>query len=82
MLDVVEHAANTLDSKGVAATVALEAALVTQMALWDAAGAGDSSAVYATALTALAALRTAAVSAAAASITNYTANDFLDGRAG
>lgn len=94
VIDVVEHAANTLDSKGAAtsATVnsdadALEAELVTQMAAWDAAGAGDSSAVYTAALAALAPLRTALIAsanavaaAAAASITNVTASDQLDGR--
>lgn len=75
VIDVVQDAANTIDTQAAAriATVsadaiALEAELVTQMALWDAAGAGDSSAVYATALAALADLRTDLVTSAAAAL--------------
>ena len=81
VIDVVQDAANTLDSKGVAATVALEALLVTHLDTnWVAVGTGDSAAVRTAALAALATPRTAAVAAAAASITNVTASDALDGR--
>lgn len=80
VIDVVEHAANTLDSQAAAAVAALEDELVTQMALWAAAGSGDSSAVYTAALAALSTLRTAATAAAAGSITDVTALDGPDGR--
>lgn len=96
VIDVVQDAANTLDTQAASriATVsedaaALEAELVTQMALWDAAGAGDSSGVYTTALAALADLRTglaasvAAALAGAGSVGAVTdiATHPLDGRA-
>lgn len=80
IIDVVQDAANTLDSKGVAAVTALSGALVTALAAWTAVGAGDSSAVYTAQEAILTPLRTAAISAAAASITNVTASDALDGR--
>ena len=92
VIDVVEHGANAID--GVAdisaandAVVALEAVLVTQMGLWNDAGAGDSSTVYTTALAALATPRANAVTLAAAAlaacpaaITDITADDMADGR--
>lgn len=93
VIDVVQHAANTLDTRSSAEVVtvaadaiALEAELVTQMALWDAAGAGDSSAVYTTALAALADLRTALTASAAAlvaadvGVVTDVATHPLDGR--
>ncbi len=80
IIDTLETLANTTESKASAAAVALEAQLVTSMAAWNAAGAGDSSADYTTAAAALAPLRTAAVSAAAASVTDVTPDDSLDGR--
>jgi hypothetical protein len=82
MLDVVEHAANTLDSKGVAAVAALDVVIAAQMALWNTAKGADSSSTYTTALAALVAPRAAAIAAAAVSVTDFTANDSLDGRAG
>lgn len=75
VLDVLQHA--TSNEKD-AAAAALEALLVTHMAAWDAAGAGDSSAAYATALAALAAPRAAAI--AGAVVTDIAADDALDGR--
>lgn len=80
VIDVVEHAANTLDSKALAAVTALSSALVTALAAWDAAGAGDSSAVYTAQEAILTPLRTAALTAAAASRTDITVNNSLDGR--
>jgi hypothetical protein len=93
VIDVVQDAANTLDSKGAAtdvtlaaASAALEAELVTQMGLWDADGAGDSSATYTAALSALDPLRTAVTAAAAAAVVASTATvddiatHVLDGR--
>lgn len=92
VIDVVQDAANTLDSKGAAtdvtlraAAVALEAELVTQMALWDDDDAGDSSATYTAALAALAPLRTALTAAAAATTASAATVDdiathVLDGR--
>lgn len=79
-IDVVQHAANALDSKAVATVTALSGALVTALAAWAADGAGDSSATYTAQEAILTPLRTAAVSAAAASITNSTADSVLDGR--
>ncbi len=74
MLSVLQHA--TSNEKD-AAAAALEAELVTQMALWDADGAGDSSGTYTAALAALAPLRTAAI--AGAVITDIAADNVLDG---
>jgi hypothetical protein len=81
VVDVVQAAANTLDSKGVAAVAALEAELVTQMAIWDAAKGAATTSEYAAALAALDPLRTAATAAAAASVTDVAADDKRDGRA-
>ncbi len=80
IIDVVEHAANTLDSKAVAAVAALEALLVTHLDIWNAAKAGATATEYANAVAALATPRTAATAAAAASITDVTALDGPDGR--
>lgn len=74
-LDVIQHASS---NERDAAATALEAELVTQMAAWDGAGAGDSSAVYTAALAALAPLRTAAI--AGTVVTDLSADDALDGR--
>lgn len=81
VIDVVEAAANTLDSKGVAAVTALSSALVTALAAWNGAGAGNSSAIYTTQEAILTPLRAAALTAVAASVTNVTALDGPDGRA-
>lgn len=75
LLDVIQ--AGSTYERDTAAT-ALEALLVTHMAAWSAAGAGDSSAAYAAALAALAAPRVAAVAGTA--ITDLTADNALDGR--
>lgn len=80
VIDVVQHAANTLDSQGVTAVTALSDALVTALAAWNADGAGDSSATYTAQEAILTPLRTAALSAVAATITNITASNALDGR--
>ncbi len=75
VIDVVQHGSS--NERDTAAT-ALEALLVTHMANWAAAGAGDSSTVYTTALAALATPRTAAI--AGAVITDIAASDGIDGR--
>lgn len=80
VIDVVQHAANTLDSKALAAVTALSGALVTALAAWNAVGAGDSSATYTAQEAILTPLRTAALTAAAASRTDITADNSVDGR--
>lgn len=80
VIDVVQHAANTLDSKAVSAVSALSSALVTALAAWNADGTGDSSATYTAQEAILTPLRTAAVAAAAASRTDITAVSRDDGR--
>jgi hypothetical protein len=75
MLDVIQHgSSNERDT----AAAALEALLVTHMAIWDAAKGGATAAEYAAALAALATPRTAAI--AGAVITDLTASDGVDGR--
>ncbi len=94
VIDVIQHAANTLDSQGAAtgattrtAVLALEALLVTHMAIWNAAKGGATATEYAAALAALATPRTTCLSASLASavastatVTDVTANNTLDGR--
>lgn len=80
VIDVVQDAANTLDSKALAAVTALSGALVTALAAWNAVGAGNSSATYAAQEAILTPLRTAALTAAGATITNITADNKSDGR--
>jgi len=79
VIDVVEHAANTLDSKALSAVTALSGALVTALAAWAAVGAGNSSAVYTAQEAILTPLRTAALTAAAASRTDISTSA-QDGR--
>ncbi len=93
-IDTLETMANTTDSKAVATTttakadaIALAAALVTALAAWDGAGAGDSSSIYTTQEAILTPLKLAVVAstaaaftAGAASVTDVTANDKTDGR--
>ncbi len=75
VIDVVQHGSS--NERDTAAT-ALEALLVTHMAIWDAAKGGATASEYAAALAALATPRTAAI--AGAVITDIAANDKLDGR--
>jgi hypothetical protein len=75
VIDVVQHgSSNERD----AAADALEALLVTHIALWVAVGAGDTSTVRTNAVAALVAPRAAAIAGAA--ITDIAASDGIDGR--
>lgn len=80
VIDVVEDAANTLDSKAVAAVAALEAVLVTQFAILVADAASPTQAHVNAMVAAAASPRAAAIAAAAPTIADITANSVLDGR--
>lgn len=80
VIDVVQDAANTLDSKGVAAAAALEALLVTHLGILVADAASPTQAHVNAMVAALTAPRAAATVAAAATITDVSANTALDGR--
>ncbi len=80
VIDVVETAANTLDSKSAAAVAALEALLVTHLGILVADGASPTQGHVNAAVTALATPRATAVTASTASVADVTQNDALDGR--
>lgn len=91
-LDVLQHSANVLDGVTLVADVntkadALEALLVTHLAIVDAVGAGDASVEVDAMIAALATPRSdlvAAVTAAVAAggdVTDLVVSDELDGRA-
>lgn len=79
VIDVVEDAANTLDSKAVTAVAALEALLVTHLAILVADGASPTQGHVNAMVAALATPRSAATAAAAPSIADI-ATHALDGR--
>ncbi len=79
-IDTLQTLANTTESKGSAAAIALEALLVTHLAIWNAAKAGATASEYAAAVAALATPRATALTASAASVTNVTVSNILDGR--
>ncbi len=79
-IDTLETLANTTEAKAVTAVGALSSALVTALAAWLAVGTGNGSTVYTAQEAILTPLRTAAVAAAAASVTNITVNNSTDGR--
>ncbi len=79
-IDTLQTLANTTESKGSAAAVALEALLVTHFGVLVADGASPTQGHVNAMVTACATPRATAVSASAASVTDVTVSDILDGR--